>query len=401
VLQLEEALERVLAAVPAPIPESIPVADACGRILIEPIRAQVDLPPFDNSAMDGFAVRAGDTSAASTASPASLRLVGRTPAGEVFSGEIKPGECVRVFTGSPLPRGSNAVVMQEDTREAANSPAQIEVLCPAKPWENVRFRGGDVRQGAAISKPGARLNAASLNLIAAAGVASVTVGRRPVAAVIATGSELQEPGEGLKPGHIYESNRTGLSALARQAGAVARAFPLVPDTREATRAAIEEALGACDLLITSGGVSVGELDLVKEALGEAGGELGFWKVSIKPGRPFMFGKLRGKLVFGLPGNPVSALVTFLVLVRPALLRWQGAIETGLLSVPGTLAETLSNPGERRHFFRVIMDHSGAVQSAGVQGSHMLSSLAAANGLVDVPPGTTLQTGASVKVLRWD
>ena len=398
-LRLEEALERVLAAVPAPAPEEIPVSEACGRIAIRPIRASVDLPPFDNSAMDGYAVRASDTGSASAASLVSLRLAGRTPAGEVFSGEIRSGECVRIFTGSPMPRGSDAVVMQEDTGEAADG--SIQVLCPVKPWENVRFRAGDIKQGTAICGPGARLNAGTISLMAAAGVATVTVGRRPLAAVIATGSELQEPGDALKPGHIYESNRTGLSALALQVGAVPRALPLVPDTREATVLAIEKALGECDLLITSGGVSVGELDLVKEALSQAGGELEFWKVSMKPGRPFMFGKLRGKLVFGLPGNPVSALVTFMVLVRPALLRFQGALETGLPSQTGTLAEELRNPGERRHFFRVTMHQSGAVRSAGVQASHTLSSLAAANGLVDVPPATTLASGSAVKVLRWD
>jgi molybdopterin molybdotransferase len=399
VLQLEEALERVLGAVPAPLPEEIPITDACGRIALERVCASVDLPPFDNSAMDGFALRAAGTGSASNTSPVGLRLVGRVPAGEEFAGEMKPGECVRVFTGSPLPRGSDAVVMQEDTRPGADD--HVEVLSPVKPWENVRFRGGDIKRGTTICEPGARLNAAIISLMAAAGVATVKTGRRPVAGFIATGSELQEPGEALRPGHIYESNRTGLSALAQQAGAVPRRLPLVADTPEATRMAIEKALGECDLLITSGGVSVGELDLVKGALCEAGGRLEFWKVSMKPGKPFLFGKLRDKLVFGLPGNPVSALVTFLVLVRPALLRFQGALETGLPSQPGTLAETLHNPGERRHFFRVAMDHAGAVRSAGVQASHALSSMAAANGLVDVASGTTLEAGTAVRVLRWD
>jgi molybdopterin molybdotransferase len=401
VLELEEALERVLAAVPAPVPETIPLAEAFGRIAVRNVHAAIDLPAFDNSAMDGFAVRAADTANAGAVAPARLRLTGRAAAGEVFSGELGSGECVRVFTGSALPRGSDAVVMQEDTSNPPDSAEIVEVLSPVTPWENVRFRGGDLKHGSAICVPGQRMTAATVSLMAAAGVATVDAGRRAVAALIATGSELQEPGGPLKPGHIYESNRVGLAALARQVGTVTKPFPLVPDTREATISAIIQALDSADMLITSGGVSVGEFDFVKDALKEAGGEPQFWKVAIKPGRPFMFGGFRGKLVFGLPGNPVSAMITFLLLVRPALLRYQGASDTGLPSIPGKLAEPLQNPGARRHFFRVVMDPHGVVRSAGVQGSHVLSSMAAANGLVDVPPSTTLAAESVVKVLRWD
>jgi molybdopterin molybdotransferase len=219
--------------------------------------------------------------------------------------------------------------------------------------------------------------------------------------LLATGSELQEPGQPLAPGRIYESNRLALAALLRHVGAVPRIFPLVADELAATSRALEEACSQCDAVVTTGGVSVGEMDFIKRAFGQVGGELEFWKVAIKPGRPFAFGRCRGKLLFGLPGNPVSALVTFLLLVRPALLRWQGAANLSLPALPGVLAEPLANDGGRRHFMRVKVDSVGRVYSAGIQASHVLSSVAVANGLVDVPPNTTLGAGTAVSVLRWD
>jgi molybdopterin molybdotransferase len=218
--------------------------------------------------------------------------------------------------------------------------------------------------------------------------------------LLATGSELREPGQALGPGQTYESNRVGISALVSRAGARPILFPLVADALADTRRALEEAFRECDIVVTSGGVSVGEMDFVKRAFEESGGDLQFWKVAIKPGRPFVFGRFLEKFLFGLPGNPVSAHVTFLLLVRPALLRWQGATDVSLPSHPGVLAEALVNPGGRRHFMRVKVDRAGKVHSAGAQASHLLTSLAAANGLVDVPSQTTLSQGATVPVLSW-
>jgi molybdopterin molybdotransferase len=238
-------------------------------------------------------------------------------------------------------------------------------------------------------------------VLAATGIAQANVARRPRVGLLPTGSELQEPGEVLSPGQIYESNRAGLQPLVVRAGGIAKRFGIVPDTLAATNAALRDAFDESDLIVTCGGVSVGEMDFVKAAFEELGGELQFWKVAIKPGRPFVFGRREGKFLFGLPGNPVSAFVTFVLLVRPALLRWQGAKEVSLPSHTGVLAETLSNTGARRHFVRVQVDRSGTVRSAGIQASHMLGSLAAANGLVDVPPETTLQAGTNVTVLRWE
>lgn len=399
-IELEDAVARILAALPSPEPERLPLAEAHLRFLAETQVAAMDLPAFDNAAMDGYAVRAEDVANASPDHPVRLRLRARVAAGDDFAGLIGPGECARIFTGSLLPTGTDAVVMQEDTRVEAASPGEVLICDGVKPWENVRFRGGDVKQGAVAAAAGEKLTAARLALLAALGVVAVNVGQRPRVAVLATGSELREAGQPLSPGCIYESNRAALAALVREVGGRPRPFPLLPDALPATRLALEEAFAHCDLVVTCGGVSVGEMDFVKSAFTELGGEIQFWQVAIRPGKPFVFGRCRGKLLFGLPGNPVSAFVTFLLLVRPALLRWQGATDTGMSVHPGRLAESLVNQGGRRHFMRVRLDSSGNVFSAGLQASHALVSLAGAEGLVDVPPGGNLAAGTMVTVLRW-
>ena len=218
--------------------------------------------------------------------------------------------------------------------------------------------------------------------------------------LLATGDELREACPSLQPGMIYESNRIGLSALVRQAGAVPKIYPLVRDDLVLTKTALRTAFQECDVVVTSGGVSVGEMDWVKQAFAEIGGQLDFWKIAIRPGKPFAFGRYAGKLLFGLPGNPVSAFVTFFLLARPALLRFQGA--TGLRPPVswGALAEPFHNDGDRRNFIRVVLDAGGQVKSAGGQSSHLLSSLSRADGLVDIPPGTAWPPGKSVPVLRW-
>ena len=400
-LEFEEALARVLAAVPAATSEDVSLSEAAGRVLAERVQSSIDLPMFDNSAMDGYGLRAADVASAKPESPARLRLAGKAAAGEVFAGEVTAGACVRLFTGSPLPSGADAVVRQEDTRVEPSAAGEVLILAPAGPGENVRSRGGDVQRGSTLAEAGELLTAGRIGLLAAAGLTRVRVGRQPVAGLLATGSELREPGERLAPGQIYESNRIALAALMERAGAVPRRLPLVADALAATRLALAEAFDQCDAVVTSGGVSVGEMDFIRGAFERIGGDLQFWKVAIRPGRPFAFGRCRGKLLFGLPGNPVSALVTFLLLVRPALLRWQGAANVSLPAHPGVLAEPLANDSERRHFMRVKVDPTGRIYSAGAQASHVLSSMAAANGLVDVPANTTLTAGAAVSVLRWE
>jgi molybdopterin molybdotransferase len=400
-LAFEEALARILAEMPAPGRESVSLSKACGRVLADQIQSPINLPSFDNSAMDGYAVRSADIASAKPESPVRLRVIGKVATGAVCPGSVAPGTCVRLFTGSRLPPGADAVVMQEDTRIAPGAPSDVLILGPAEQGENVRVLGGDVKQGAILVEAGEVLSPSRIGLLAAAGFGHVRVGRQPVAGLLATGSELTEPEMQLAPGRIYESNRAALAALMERAGAVPKTFPLVADVLAGTSQALLNAFNQCDAVVTSGGVSVGDVDFLKPAFEQIGGRLEFWRVAMKPGRPFAFGNYQGKPIFGLPGNPVSALVTFLLLVRPALLRWQGARDVSMPSYPGVLAEPLANPGERRHFMRVKVDRSGKVQSAGLQASHAVSSLAAANGLVDVAPHTALPAGSAVTVLRWD
>ncbi len=400
-LTLEEAQERMFARLQSLGSERIQLDSAARRVLVAEVIAALDLPGFDNSAMDGYAVRAADVTGASTEEPAALRLIGRVAAGEVFSSEVGPDECVRLFTGSPLPRGADAVVMQEDTRVDAVHPNEVRVCDAAKPWEHVRLRGEDVKRGEVLLRAGDRIGFAQLNLLAASGVAEVTVARRPMVGLIATGNELRPPGELLATGQIYESNRWMLAAALREIGVEPRIYPIVMDTLEATHDALARAFDECDAVITFGGVSVGELDFVKAAFEQLGGTIDFWKVAVKPGKPFAFGEWRGRFLFGLPGNPVSALVTFLLLVRPALLKLQNANELHLPSHPAVLAEPLNNRGDRRHFMRVTVNAAGEVRVLGMQASHAVGALATANGLVDVPAQTMLPAGSSVRVLRWE
>ena len=372
--------------------ESVLLAQSAGRVLATDVAAAVDLPRFDNSAMDGYAVIAAEAGTG-----AQLQCVGEVPAGSAFENALQSGQCLRIFTGSPLPVGANAVVMQEDTRVKAD---RVEITEGVKPFEHIRLRGEDVKEGEPIGRAGEVMHAGRLQLLGAAGVTRVEVYRRPIVGVLATGDELREPGEALGEGGIHESNRLALAELIRETGAEARVYPLVNDTLDATKAALRQAFDECDAVVTSGGVSVGDHDFVKPALEALGGELDFWKVRIKPGKPFVYGRLRGKPLFGVPGNPVSAMVTFLVLVRPGILKLTGTTDLELPAHPGVLVDPLANRGDRRHFMRVRVDATGQVHAAGLQASHAVGPLGQANALVDVPPETTLAEGAEVTVLRF-
>ncbi len=400
-LSLEDAQQRILSAVLPLAPAVLPLAQSAGRFLATDVSSPIHLPPFDNSAMDGYALISADIASASETTPTPLRMIGKTAAGAVFEGQVTPGTCVRVFTGSPLPSGADAVVMQEDTTIDPAKPDTLFVRDRARPWENVRLKGEDVKSGSTIAQAGDRLTFGRLSLLAATGFASAHVHRAPTVALIATGSELREGGQDLNPGQIFESNRVGLGALVAAAGATPNIHAIVPDSLEATEDCLRAALESSDVVITSGGVSVGEFDHVKHAFENLGGTLDFWRVAIRPGKPFVFGQWKNKCLFGLPGNPVSAMVTFLLLARPALLKMQGAREFGLRAQPGLLTTEIINRGDRRHFVRVTLQDDGTVVSAGLQGSHALSSLATANGLIDAPPKGGFRSGATVQVLRWD
>jgi molybdopterin molybdotransferase len=348
--------------------------------------------------MDGFAVCSADLQEAAPERPVGLECIAKIPAGKALSGTIGSGQCARIFTGSPLPMGADAVVMQEDTRFEG---PQVHVLEPVKPWENVRFCGEDVKQGSAIARAGERVTPQMAALFSACGVCECSVRGKLRVAILATGNELKEAGADLSGGEIYESNRVLMATLVRGLGMDAIVKPIVADERGATGEAIREACKAADALITCGGVSVGEYDFVKAAVSEVRGKINFWRVAIKPGKPFVYATVFGKPLFGLPGNPVSALVTFWVLVRPALLTMAGARDVEAAVSWGKLAEEVRNPGDRRHFVRVRIDEEGNVRVSGPQASHRLGSLAAANGLIDVAAGATFESGRLVKVIRLD
>ena len=395
-LSLEEAVERSLAAAPLLGSEIVPLADAGGRFVASPMKAGVSLPGFDNSAMDGYAARSADLNGATTESPVELSCIGVIPAGAHPVDKVGEGTCMRIFTGSPIPRGADAVIMQEDCSTPGNDHT-VRCNDSIKPWENIRLKGEDVREGDPLITAGMRITAGTIGLLAATGHHSVEVGLRPKVGLVATGSELVEPPGELQPGEIYESNRDMLVSLVDKANGLPTPYPIVPDMLEDTMTTLEQAFADNDAVLTCGGVSVGDHDHVKPAIEQLGGSLDFWKVAVKPGKPFVLGQVGGKPVFGMPGNPVSALVTYLLLVRPALLNMQGAAEWRLAKRPGCLVDELANKGDRRHFVRVTIDDHGLVRSVGGQHSHMLGSLAKANGLVDLPPGTRLAKGDPVNV----
>ena len=400
-LSLEEAIERSLAAAPKLGGETIPLANAEGRFAASDAKAKVSLPAFDNSAMDGYAVRSCDLKGASANSPVGLDCIGVIPAGTFPSDSLNNGTCMKIYTGSPIPNGADAVIMQEDCQTTPDACNTVHCNDSVKPWENIRLEGEDIREGDAVISNGSRITAGTIGLLAASGHDRIEVGRRPRVGLLATGSELTEPPGCLKPGEIYESNRAMLASLAARVNAEPTPYPIVPDSLDNTVAALERAFAENDVVVTSGGVSVGDHDHVKPAIERLGGSVDFWKIAVKPGKPFVLGQVGGKPVFGLPGNPVSALVTYLLLVRPALLKMQGAAEWRLAERPGRLADELANKGDRRHFVRVMIDDRGLVRSAGGQRSHLLGSLAKANGLIDLPPGSCLAKGDPVDVLLID
>jgi molybdopterin molybdotransferase len=397
-LQLEEAVSNMLAHLPVPQAEQINLADAPGRILLTPPVAQIALPPFDNSAVDGYAVRAADTETASRESPIQLRLTGRVPTGADRALEVIPGACARVFTGSLLPAGADAVVMQEDVTTSPDLADVVNIHSPVEQGECVRRMGEDLRPGSRLGEAGIRIGAGLVNLLAACGIERVQVGRQPRVCLLISGSELREPPGPLERGQIFESNRATLTALLGTLRMSPSKSMLVQDSRDEVRSALSRGIEQCEVVITSGGVSVGETDHIKQAFEELGGKIEFWRVAIKPGKPFVFGRLNNHFLLGLPGNPVSAFVTFLLLVRPFLLRWQGAGDVALRWTTGQLGEAVENSGQRRHFLNVILDGDGLVWRSGRQASHRVSTLARANGLLDVASGMKLAAGETVKVL---
>lgn len=386
---IEEALALVLGRVSPLDLEDVPVTEVAGRVAGADVRATVDLPPFDSSAMDGYAVRAADT-------PGVLRIAGASAAGRPAEAGSGAGEALEISTGAVVPGEVDAVVPVERTR-ADGATVTVEAVSPG---ENVRARGGDVRAGEIVVVAGTPLLASQLGAVAAVGLATIPCARRPRVAIVATGDELRQPGDDLGPGQIYESNSAMLAALCRSAGAEAVRLGPVGDDEGETAETLEAGLSH-DVLITSGGVSVGPHDLVRGALASLGAEEVFWRVAVRPGKPVAFAVRGRTLVFGLPGNPVSSLVGFELFVRPALRALQGAAP-GPFFLPGVLDGGLRRNDARDDLVRArIRVEDGAVVLSPVTGqeSHMIARAAAAAALVHVPRGAgELEPGAPVRYL---
>lgn len=392
-LTVEEALEEVLSRTRVLEPESVDVTESLGRMLAEPVISRREVPPWPNSSMDGYAIRAGDT----LGGAARLRVVTHIAAGVLPARSIGAGEAARIFTGAPLPDGADAVVPQEDVEVDGD---HVRVTATIARDAFVRPRGEDVRSGDRVLEPGQRLGPAEIGLLATLGHSPVRVHRRPRVAIVSTGNELADLGEEPGPGQIPNSNSYSLMAQAREAGAIPVNLGIARDELSAIERRVRSARQA-DVLLSSAGVSVGEFDLVREALTRCGAELHLWQVSMRPGKPITFGSLGRTLVFGLPGNPVSAMVTFELFVRPALLRMGGGTVLQRPRLSARARSRIDNPGSRRGYLRVRLRRRGEgfeAELTGDQGSGILRSMTLADGLAVVAPDTTVNAGDPVEVI---
>ena len=391
-LSFDEAYEKLLGFVrPVREIEQVDTMFAAGRVLAVAQHSTINQPPMDNSGMAGYALRAADVPAAGIRLPVSQRI----PAGSVGH-ELAPGTAARIFTGAPLPPGADTVVMQELCEHDGD---HVIVNTLPRPGEAVRRMGEDIAVGDLILPAGLRLTPQAVALAASIGLAQLPVLRRVKVAVFSTGSELVMPGEPLPPGGIYNSNRFILRGLLAALGCEVEDFGIVPDRLDATREVLRRAAEGHDLILTSGGVSVGEEDHVKPAV-EAEGSLDMWKIAMKPGKPLAYGRVHGAAFIGLPGNPVSSFVTFLLMVRPFLLATQGASAVAPAAMQLRADFDWPRPDRRREFLRARMNAQGGVELFANQGSAALESTVWANGLVDIPAGSAIARGETVRFLPY-
>jgi len=395
-LSVDEALAVLLeGARPLEDVETLPTLEATGRVLAHAQHSTMDVPPMDNSAMDGYALRRADVPAPDTR----LRVAQRIAAGAVGA-PLAPGSAARIFTGAPIPEGADAIVMQEF---CAADGEQVVVKKVPLPEEWIRRRGSDIRAGAQILAAGTRLRPQDTGLAASVGIAALPLVRRVRLGLFFTGDELVMPGDPLPPGRIYNSNRFTLNGLAKIFDCDTHDYGIVPDSLEATRAVLRRAAGECDVIVTSGGVSVGEADFVKPAV-EAEGSLLMWRIAMKPGRPLAFGRVRGErgeaAFIGLPGNPVSSFVTFLIFVRPFLLRTQGIAEVAPRALAARADFDWIDADPRREFLRVRWNAAGGLDLYPTQDSAVMTSTAWADGLVDNPPNHAIRKGDLVRFLPF-
>ncbi len=391
-LEVDEALERLLAvARPVAEAETVPTLAATGRVLAAAQRSTMNVPPMDNSAMDGYAVRTADVQRPETR----LKVAQKIPAGSTGK-PLAPGTAARIFTGAPIPAGADAVVMQELCMQEGDEVVVKKI--PAR-GEWIRLTGSDIRAGGEVLPAGIRLRPQDTGLAASVGIASLPVFRLVRLGLFFTGDELVMPGDPLPPGRIYNSNRFTLNGLARVFGCETRDYGIVADSLDATREMLRRAAAECDVIVTSGGVSVGEADFVKPAV-EAEGELLMWKIAMKPGRPLAFGRVGKAAFLGLPGNPVSSFVTFLIFVRPFLLKTQGITDVQPHAIAARADFDWPDPDPRREYLRVKWNARRGLDLYPTQDSAVLMSTAWADGLIDNPANHPIRAGEMVKFIPY-
>ena len=411
-ISVEEALEKILSYVEVLDPEEKPILDCLGQVLAEDIYSTIDIPPLDNSAMDGYAVQAGDTRGANKSSPRHLAVVGEVAAGSMPTEEVRSGVAIRIMTGAPLPKGADAVVRFEDTDEVDRKSSQgrlwqIGILHQVEEGSNVRCKGEDISKGGLVLKKGTMLRPPEIGLLASLGRPTALVIRRPIVSVLATGDELTDVEQPLSPGKIYNSNTYTIAAEILSYGGIPKILGIGGDSIQSLADKIGEGLDA-DMFITSGGVSLGDYDIVKDVLAKSG-EIAFWTVCMKPGKPLAFGVIKqgGKRVphLGLPGNPVSSMVTFEQFARPAILKMMGKKILAKPTIQATMEEDVKNTEGRRAFTRVMVikrDGKYYARLTGPQGSGILTSMAKANGLAIIPEDIKgLRAGDMVQVQMLD
>ena len=396
-LSVAEAIDAVRDTAPTPRLERVPLREARARVLAQDLASRVDHPSCDNSALDGYACRRADTLTANREQPVRLRVLGDVPAGQSFAGALGAGEAVGIYTGSPMPAGADAIVMVEKT---AREGDEVLLFAPASS-SDIRLRASDLRRGEVYLRAGTGLNAAALGVAAAMGYAEVPVARRPKLGILTTGDEVLEPGEPLREGQVYNANAYSLAALVAEAGGEAVVLPRVRDDIDELRALIAQQ-GDLAMLLTTGGVSMGRYDFVRDLL-LAEGEVDFWKVAIRPGGPALFGRYRGLHLFGLPGNPVSCMVVFRLIVEPWLLRALGDESPPLYwQRERALARSdFKGAGFKEAFRRGVArreEGGWAVETTGEQGSGILTSMLHANSLVCVPPHQDVSAGEEVEII---
>lgn len=405
-LNVDTALKNILASVKTLPAETISLAEAHNRVIADDIISPIDLPPFDNSAMDGYALHFEDSTGASQSSPATLPVVMDIPAGSAPDEQLPRGQAARIMTGAPIPAGADAVIPVEDTDDdwakgdSSGAPERVQLYRSLRPGENIRRAGENIAQGERVMRAGTVIGPAEIGMLAGIGCAKVAVIRQPKVVILSSGDELVDIHHRLEPGHIRDTNSYTLAGLARQAGGIPIRLPIAADTLESIRALYRRALEINpDLVISTAGVSVGAADLVRVVMDELG-DIDFWRINMRPGKPLAFGSLRGVPFFGLPGNPVSTMVTFEVLVRPALAKIAGR-EIRQHSVKATLADAMRSDG-RRSYNRVTLARKAdqyLARSTGIQSSGALMSMVLADGLAVIPEGVAmLPAGALVDVL---